>query len=269
MTDSINSVLNQYQWLTLALKQASDSIMAIYAQDKAIWNLRIKHDQTPVTLADDACHQILHAAIEKHSKVPLLSEEGGEVSFNDRKGWSEYWLLDPLDGTKEFVERTDEFCICLALMQNNQPSLGFIYIPKTNELFIGNKDIGSARIMGESIEMLKPTKKRHTTWRIIGSRRSRWLGPWNDAIDEFNTYQCGSAIKFCRLAQGKADLYPRLGPTSELDTAAGQALLEGVVGKVVTLEGKPLQYNKANLLNPEFYAFAFSDSCKEIIIPKV
>jgi 3'(2'), 5'-bisphosphate nucleotidase len=189
----------------------------------------------------------------------VLSEESAPIDDQERLSWSTYWLVDPLDGTKEFLNRNGEFTVNIALIEDNVPSFGIVHVPVEGLTYVGQAKKGAFRLDAAHTQVsLHVAEQASDPLRILGSRSH----PAPD-LDEYLTQQgpfimapVGSSLKFCRVAEGSADLYPRFGPTSEWDTAAGQAVLESAGGRVVDLQGYRLRYNlKTSLLNPYFLAF--------------
>lgn len=235
--------------------QAGEAILAVY-HDEARWHPERKSDDTPVTAADIDSSRILVAGLGAVVDCPVVSEEA-LPSYSERNNWSVYWLVDPLDGTREFLHKTDEFVINIALMVEHQPVFGFLYQPTTGQAWWGAP--GQGAFCGRPAEA-QPISGRDAGFSLValGSRRSRWQGAWRDQLTQggyqVSTQSVGSALKFARLAEGSADLYPRLGPTSEWDTAAPQAILEATGGGIRQWNGEPLVYGKKNTLNPHFIA---------------
>ena len=229
-----------------------------------------KDDESPLTKADLASHKIITDSIKKITPdIPILSEEEF-VDWKIRKKWKKYWLIDPLDGTKEFIKKNDEFTVNIALIENNRPILGVIYIPALNELFYSIKNFGSYKILTKKkLNTLKEAKrisinkKKSNKIKIVGSRShsNPILDKWvNKNFNEFDILQKGSSLKFCLIAEGSADIYPRFGPTSEWDIAAGHIILEEAGGKLKSIDNKEILYNeKENILNPEFFAYSNID----------
>lgn len=238
------------------LQQAGDAILTIYRQ-VGQWQLAHKADDSPVTAADLAASRILVAGLPALVPAPVLSEEA-LVPFTERRHWSHYWLVDPMDGTREFLAQTDEFVINVAFMDNNEPVFGMLYQPVSGEAWWGGASMGAWRGRpGQAEQALKAGSAGHDLL-ALGSRRNQWQGQWRQRLEQagytVETRAVGSALKFMHLAEGKAQLYPRLGPTSEWDTAAPQAILEAAGGQLVQWNGEPLRYGKEDLLNPEFVA---------------
>ena len=234
-------------------------------------NVITKEDKSPLTEADLASNNII---IEKlrllNDKIPILSEES-LVEWEERKNWNTYWLIDPLDGTKEFINKNGEFTVNIALIKNAKPILGIIYSPFLSELYFAQKDQGAYKIncsqtiksLENSVKILSNNKKKSDEIIIIGSRShsNNKLNEWiNKNYKNYQILHKGSSLKFCEIASGNADLYPRFGPTSEWDIAAGHIILEEAGGFLKTFENQSIKYNsKESLINPEFLA-----SCKII-----
>ena len=229
-----------------------------------------KDDESPLTKADLASHKIITDSIKKITPdIPILSEEEF-IDWKIRKKWKKYWLIDPLDGTKEFIKKNDEFTVNIALIENNRPILGVIYTPALNELFYSIKNFGSYKILTKKkLNTLKEAKrisinkKKSNKIKIVGSRShsNPILDKWvNKNFNEFDILQKGSSLKFCLIAEGSADIYPRFGPTSEWDIAAGHIILEEAGGKLKSIHNKEILYNeKENILNPDFFAYSNID----------
>lgn len=234
--------------------QAGAAILDIYATD---FDVAAKDDASPLTQADMASHRrIMRGLQELTPEVPIVSEEGGLPEFDVRSQWHRYWLIDPLDGTREFVKRNGEFTVNIALIEQHRPVLGVVHVPVMGKTYVGCEGRGAERrsadgeraVIGVSIESTSPV-------RVVGSRSHRGtsLDTFLEKLGDFEMVPMGSSIKFCLVAEGSADIYPRLGPTSEWDTAAAQAVVEQAGGAVLQLNGKPLSYNsKPDILNPYF-----------------
>jgi 3'(2'), 5'-bisphosphate nucleotidase len=243
--------------LVLLAEAAGQEILSFYGQKAAVWE---KGDSSPLTAADLASHQIIQRGLKGlASHVPLLSEESAPMDDAERLSWSTYWLVDPLDGTKEFLNRNGEFTVNIALIENQYPCFGIVHVPVHGLTYVGQGGKGAFRMDANHIKTsLSVAEIASDPLRVLGSRSH----PAPD-LDAYLVQQgsivmepVGSSLKFCRVAEGTADLYPRFGPTSEWDTAAGQAVLEAAGGRVVDLQGRRLRYNhKVSLLNPFFLAF--------------
>jgi 3'(2'), 5'-bisphosphate nucleotidase len=243
--------------------QAGDKIMEIYQKDFAIYE---KSDESPLTEADLAAHNCIVAGLEAVSDLPILSEESADISWQERQSWDRYWLVDPLDGTKEFIKKNGEFTVNIALIDNGEPVLGVVYAPVLEQTYVGEKGVGAFKITAGDKQAITP--KAHAqgdTWKIVGSRshQSPEIQNLLDALPgETELVAMGSSLKLCLVAEGAAHLYPRLGPTSEWDTGAAQAVVEAAGGKVTIIEdatnalkenAPALRYNqKDSVLNPFF-----------------
>ena len=234
-------------------KIAGSAILEVYASD---FDVQAKDDNSPLTQADMASHRIIEAGLVSLTpRVSIISEESGLPEFSERCAWKEYWLVDPLDGTREFVNRNGEFTVNIALIENNRPVFGVVYVPVTGVTYIGCRGVGAQMRTSEQAKSISVAIESCDPVRVVGSRSHRGssLDAFLDRLGEFEMLPMGSSLKFCRVAEGAADVYPRLGPTSEWDTAAAQAVVEQAGGSVVELDGKPLSYNKkADILNPYF-----------------
>jgi 3'(2'), 5'-bisphosphate nucleotidase len=216
-----------------------------------------KEDSSPLTEADLASHRVIRDALaDLTPDIPLLSEESADVDFAVRSQWREYWLVDPLDGTKEFVNRNGEFTVNIALIRNFEPALGVVHVPVSGDTYSGIVGAGATRRPAagdpEPIQVQRPCA---SPVRVVGSRShpNPRLAGFLRQLGDYRLLSMGSSLKFCLVADGRADFYPRLGPTSEWDTAAAHAVVLAAGGRVVTLDGRALDYNrKASFLNPEF-----------------
>ncbi|MGL4931914.1 MAG: 3'(2'),5'-bisphosphate nucleotidase CysQ [Aeromonas sp.] len=243
-------------------RAAGAAIMAIYREPFAV---EYKSDESPLTAADQRAHEVIvQALVRLTPDIPVLSEESDPVVMAARHGWSRYWLVDPLDGTKEFVSRNGEFTVNIALIENSAPCWGLVYAPVLDQLWYGGKGLGAWRIADGKCEPIQTQPHREgAAWRVVGSRNHLsqqtldYLARFGDmGRGEIELVSMGSSLKFCIIAEGGAELYPRLAPTCEWDTAAAQAVLEGAGGSVTQLDGSPLAYNKPDILNPWFVAKA-------------
>ncbi len=225
-----------------------------------------KEDKSPITQADINSNNLIISRLKKiDPNIPILSEEG-LVDWSIRKTWDTYWLIDPLDGTKEFIKRNGEFTVNIALIEKNYPIFGVIYAPAKSLLYYAIKNNGAFKTNSSSkinnldqFEIIKSKKKQSDPIKVIGSRSHSSKGFQNWVEKNFTNFELitiGSSLKFCILAEGKADIYPRLGPTSEWDIAAGHIILEEAGGKLKTFDNKDILYNtKENILNPHFIAY--------------
>ncbi len=252
-----------------AAQKASVEILKIYS---APFDVEWKQDNSPLTAADRASHQVI-SEILKQTEIPVLSEEGQFDSFEKRGSWKNFWLVDPLDGTKEFVRRNGEFTINIALMENNKPLLGLIHIPVKDVLYATDGtsfykiEQTATRLFQSSLDLeayaLIPSNEQRSkeVVRVLASRShmspetAAYVKNLEKEYDRVELLSAGSALKFCLLAEGRADVYPRFAPTMEWDTAAGHALLKAV-GKNILLvnSGQEMTYNKHSLVNDWFIA---------------
>lgn len=253
--------MNDLSALAAALRpvvaEAGAAIMRVYDGDFAV---RRKADDTPLTLADLESQRVLLDGLSRLTPgVPILSEEATQAAWSERSGWRECWLVDPLDGTREFVKRNGEFTVNVALIVEHEPVLGIVAAPALGLTYWGATGVGAFRSRSGEPETRIHVSPRHAPIRIVGSRSHST--PQTDAyLQRFANYEMtatGSSLKFCVVAEGTADLYPRFGPTSEWDTAAGQAVLEAAGGHVTRPDGHRLRYNcRESLLNGDFLAFS-------------
>ena len=269
-----------------AVIEAGRAILKVYNRG---FDVQYKDDQSPLTLADKKSHDIIvaHLSEQTSDRLPILSEEGQDIPFQKRRQWEYFWLVDPLDGTKEFIKRNDEFTVNIALVHRTRPVLGIIYVPVKDVLYFGATDLGAYKsekrdlfemikenaLKSKKDEFLKPLigcstklpyhvshpRRYDSPLTIVGSRSHS-----TKELENFVEYMrekhrivefisAGSSLKLCLVAEGRADIYPRLGPTMEWDTAAGQVIVEQALGSVLNYEtDEPLRYNKENLLNPWF-----------------
>lgn len=242
-------------------EDAGRAILEVYSTD---FDVQSKDDASPLTQADLASHRWIDAGLKSLTPdVPIISEESGLADFEERSGWGLYWIVDPLDGTREFVNRNDEFTVNIALIQDGVAILGVVHVPVYGRTYVGCRGLGAQRRDGDSDPVsIHVAARSGTHARIVGSRshRGKSLDAYLAAVGEYDLVPMGSSLKFCVIAEGDADLYPRLGPTSEWDTAAAQAVVEQAGGSVVTLDGKPMKYNtKADILNPHFMVIGTAD----------
>ncbi|MNZ98877.1 3'(2'),5'-bisphosphate nucleotidase CysQ [compost metagenome] len=222
--------------------------------------MEYKQDESPLTAADQGAHEVIVQALARLTPdIPVLSEESDAETMQARLGWSRYWLVDPLDGTKEFVSRNGEFTVNIALIDHGRPVWGLVYAPVLDKLWYGGKGVGAWRVADGKHEAIQTRPHGDgEAWRVVGSRNHLsqetldYLAPFG----EIELVSMGSSLKFCIIAEGGAELYPRLAPTCEWDTAAAQAVLEGAGGSVTQLDGSALAYNKPDILNPWFVARA-------------
>lgn len=249
------------QWLPSVIDiayQSSDKIVEIYNRE---FDIEHKDDRSPLTEADMAAHHAIVAGLQALTpELPVLSEESVDIPYAERSSWQTYWLVDPLDGTREFIKRNGEFTVNIALIDKHQPVLGVIVVPVSGLCFYACHGAGSYRQeKGQSAEKIQVRKANPVSLVIAGSRSHAGarLRQFLENVGGYELISMGSSLKSCLVAEGKADIYPRLGPTSEWDTAAAQAVVEEAGGMITMLDLQPLRYNtKDSLLNPEFLVIA-------------
>lgn len=234
--------------------QAGAAIMEIYNGE---FNIELKGDDSPLTCADKASHEVIAAGLKKHfPEIPILSEEGKDIPYEIRKKWAQFWLVDPLDGTKEFIKRNGEFTVNIALIKDQKPVLGVVYVPAQEKLFWGSREQGAwCQEKDEKAVPIRARKADPAKGLTVVMSRSHPSPELADFLKDVNVAEAlpiGSSLKLCAVAEGRADLYPRLGPTMEWDTAAGHAVVVAAGGSVKNPDGGALLYNKENLLNPYF-----------------
>jgi len=242
-------------------KEAGEAILRVY--NASDFQVEEKDDASPLTAADRASHAVIDSGLRALApEIPILSEEGRDIPWEERRQWSRFWLVDPLDGTKEFIKRNGEFTVNIALVEGGWPVLGVIYAPARDTLYVGVAGEGAWRQKGsgrrEVLRVRAPEPGRGHAVVKSRSHPSGELADYLRSIEVEESVPVGSSLKFCAVAEGRATLYPRFGPTMEWDTAAGQAIVEAAGGRVVQAEdgGKPLRYNKENLLNGDFIVSA-------------
>lgn len=252
--------LNSYLPFLIALsQQISKKILTLYHQTQPL-AIQEKIDHTPLTAADLISHQLLIEGLSQLTPtIPIISEESSASILSARKAWPTCWLIDPLDGTKEFINKTDDFTINIALIENHEPVLGFIYIPVTGVCYYAIKDGASTKRLANGQELMIKTRPLNLQQSIVIASRRHADNPMVQAffasLPGSQRLSRGSALKFCLIAEGLADVYPRFGDTSEWDTAAGQCILIAAGGAVIDTQGQPLRYNmRSTLLNPHFIA---------------
>lgn len=245
--------------------QAGEEILEVYNDDAPL-DVSLKEDDSPLTLADSRANAVIVAGLkELDDLMPIITEEAEMAPFEERSQWHRHWLVDPLDGTKEFISRNGEFTVNIALIENGAPILGVVHVPVTGVTYYGGTLVNGAWRMSEGADKqsLEPTliEESGSVARFVASRNHR--GAQVDQLiqlaatkfDAIEVVSMGSSLKMCLLAEGKADCYPRLAPTSEWDTAAAHAVLRAAGGEIYQTDFQPLRYNqKADILNPHFIA---------------
>jgi len=232
---------------------AGKEILKVYQDDD--FGIEHKEDHSPLTKADKAAHNIIVRKLES-SKLPILSEEGVEIAYGDRIKWDYFWMVDPLDGTKEFVKRNGEFTVNIALIKDGEPVMGVVYTPVKSELFFALKGTGAYKSVNDCIQPLETSKNDSLKGlRVVASRShlNEETKRFMDRLIEPEIVSMGSSLKFMALAEAQAEVYPRYAPTMEWDSAAAHAICKEVGLEVLDVKTKKtLEYNKENLLNPYF-----------------
>lgn len=256
--------MNYHQYLEQVIviaKAAGEAIMQVYSTD---FNVVKKDDNSPLTQADLVAHQVIVQALSKLTPdIAILSEESDSIAFETRRQWQQYWLIDPLDGTREFIKRNGEFTVNIAFIDQHQPVLGVVYAPVTGLLYYGSRGHGAYK----QLEAKQPQKIRT---RVLNLKQPTVAGSRSHFSEKMQQFMChlenaagvavelismGSSLKICLVAEGLADVYPRLGPTSEWDTAAAHCILQEAGGNIVDMSNHSLLYNNQDsLLNPSFFA---------------
>lgn len=259
--------------------RAGEAILAVY--ESADFEVVHKQDDSPLTLADTRSHHVIRDLLQPLG-LPILSEEGRQMPYDQRRAWPRFWLVDPLDGTKEFIKRNGEFTVNIAIIEQHTPVLGVIYVPVTQRMFFAVKGQGAFRLdafksvyahcagqgataatvlpqLRDRAVRLPEARGGETPYTVVGSRShatpelQAYVEQLKQRRRSVDFISAGSSLKFCLVAEGRADQYPRLGPTMEWDTAAGQAIAECAGAEVVEFEThQPLRYNKPSLKNPYF-----------------
>lgn len=244
-------------------RAAGAAIMDIYDGDHGV---EFKDDKSPLTAADKAAHRVIVAGLEELTPdIPILSEEGRDIPYDLRKKWSCFWLVDPLDGTKEFIKRNGEFTVNIALIEVRKPVFGVVYVPVQDTLYWGGQEQGAWCQKGQgpakTIRVRVADSAKGLTVVMSRSHPSPELEEYLKTIHVADAVSVGSSLKLCTVAEGRADLYPRLGPTMEWDTGAGHAIVLAAGGTLTTQEGSAFIYNKEELLNPYFFVKGVSRIC--------
>ena len=238
-------------------KQAGEKILEVYGTE---FSVEDKDDKSPLTAADMASHNTIVAGLKTLTPdIPVLSEEDAKIPFETRAGWQTYWLIDPLDGTKEFIKRNGEFTVNIALIRDGEPVLGVVYVPVTGVTYAACEGRGTIKeTPGEGEQTIHVRKLSEGPIAVVGSRSHQGdsLKAFLEKLGDHEIVSMGSSLKICLVAEGAADVYPRLGLTSEWDTAAAHCVVVQAGGKLTDLEMQPLRYNtKDSLLNPFFFVF--------------
>ncbi len=236
-------------------EQAGEQILAVY--ESADFQVESKADDTPLTRADRAAHEVIEAGLRDLApRVPQLSEEGDEVAAAERGAWGLYWLIDPLDGTREFIKRNGEFTVNIALVEGGEPVLGVVHAPVLGTTWSACRGRGAWRVDGGEVEAIATRRAEPPLTAVVSrSHREDAVADMLARLGEVEELSVGSSLKICRIAEGAADLYPRFGPTCEWDTGAAQCVLEAAGGQLLDVGLTPLRYNTGeSLLNPDFIA---------------
>ena len=251
--------------ITAAL-EAGKAILEIYHSGD--FDIEIKGDNSPLTKADTASHNVIMSFLTK-TNIPVLSEEGKAIPYEERKDWKQLWIVDPIDGTKEFIKRNGEFTVNIALIENQKTQIGVIFVPVTGELYFSSKEMGAFKVMVdlENYDIYSlisngdklPLQREDNTFTIVASRShmspetETYVQEMRDLHGAVNLISKGSSLKLCMVAEGQADCYPRFAPTMEWDTAAGQAICEHAGFQVIDWSTKEnMLYNREELLNAWF-----------------
>jgi 3'(2'), 5'-bisphosphate nucleotidase len=247
-----------------AALKASEAIMEIY--NSKDFEVELKSDNSPLTKADKGAHEIIVSYLE-NSSLPILSEEGSNIPYAERKNWNRFWMVDPIDGTKEFIKRNGEFTVNIALIENQKPVIGVVYAPALKDLYFAEEGVGSFKMEGiVSIENTHNSKRIDLSKSIypeiftmvvskshMNEQTQQFVDQKEQEYGEIATASFGSSLKICKVAEGSAHCYPRFGPTMEWDTAAAQAVAVYAYTSITKAHEKlTLEYNKENLLNPYF-----------------
>ena len=237
-------------------RKAGAAILEVYKTDFKIYT---KNDRSPLTEADKWAHKIIMDGLaDINPKLPILSEEGYSIPYHERSNWDAYWLVDPMDGTKEFIKKNDEFTVNIALIEQRHPVFGVVNEPALNKIYWGSNNTGSYKIIKNKNPEKITVKSQITSPVQIAVSRSHPNSKMNEFVDQFDDYNLipmGSSLKICSVSDGTVHFYPRFGPTMEWDTAASHAIVNGAGGELINIKtNNPLEYNKENLLNPMFIA---------------
>ena len=243
--------------------KASDKILEIYQKaDTKEMEIEYKSDNSPLTLADRKSNEIICSSLKKkYPEIPILSEEGASIPYHERKEWSQFWLIDPIDGTKEFIKKNGEFTINIALIKDNSPSLGIVYAPALKKCWYGTEK-GSFIIENDVKRKIQVNHSIVEPIKVVASRShaSPMLDVFLNSINKYELVSMGSSLKICLVADSNADIYPRLAPTMEWDTAAAHAVLKFAGGNLIDLTTKKeMMYNRKNLKNSHFIANSTMD----------
>ena len=236
-------------------REAGQAIMAVY---EGTFDVQQKTDDSPLTAADMAAHQVITDGLRRLTpQWPVLSEEAADIPWSERSQWPTYWLVDPLDGTREFIKRNGEFTVNIALIEQNEPIFGVVHAPVTGETWHARQGRNAYRRVGQVDTQIRTRSPATGALKVAASRshRDARTQAFLDAMGSIEEMSLGSSLKFCRIAEGALDVYPRFGPTSEWDTAAAQCVLEAAGGALLAPDGRAFRYNRREtLLNGDFVA---------------
>jgi 3'(2'), 5'-bisphosphate nucleotidase len=254
----------QIETIIAIAQQAGNAILEIYQSEN--FSVETKADNSPLTKADKAANEVIVTALKNlYPEIPMISEENKTVPYEERKSWNRFWLVDPLDGTKEFIKRNGEFTVNIALIKNGKPIAGVVHVPVSGVTYYGAKESGAYKIKNGKTKKLNnvfiPYAEKQNI-KVVASRShlsdetKEFVSILEKQGKKIEFVSMGSSLKFCLVAEGMADVYPRFGPTMEWDTAAAQAVAEAAGRKVLIHNSDlPLRYNKENLLNPWFIVY--------------
>jgi 3'(2'), 5'-bisphosphate nucleotidase len=248
----------------VAAHDAAEEIMRVYQDPRQNFDIEVKSDKSPLTRADRAAHKCIVRHLSE-TGIPILSEEGAYLPYEERKEWHRLWVVDPLDGTKEFIKKNGEFTVNIALVEDGSPVLGVILVPVTGMIYFGIVGVGAWKAASDSLGNEKEVlhldgdAEREDVYTIVASRShlnpetEQYINQMRNLHKAVKLISSGSSLKICLVAEGKADVYPRFAPTMEWDTAAGDAIIRASGKQIVNAEtGQPLIYNKPDLHNPWF-----------------
>jgi 3'(2'), 5'-bisphosphate nucleotidase len=261
MTFDVSQLLNETtaSKLCALARRAGDAILEVYDRDD--FGVRVKDDDSPLTEADLASNELIVAGLEKlEPQLPVLSEESREIPYEERKNWNAFWMVDPLDGTKEFIKRNGEFTVNIALIVDGEPVLGVVHAPVLDRTYWAAEGLGAFRREDGDDVLIHVADEVSEPLTVVVSRSHlrdadrEFIGSMEARYGAVETAPKGSSLKLVMVAEGRADIYPRFGPTMEWDIAAAQAVLTRAGGVIETDDGTPLEYNKEDLVNPFFIA---------------
>jgi 3'(2'), 5'-bisphosphate nucleotidase len=249
----LNKDINQLEKLVRIARAAGEAILKVYNSD---FDVTHKADGSPLTVADQNANAVIEQGLKTLDTVlPIVSEESARPVAEVRNAWHQYWLVDPLDGTREFTKRNGEFTVNIALIEDGEPVMGVVHVPVTNVTYYASTAAGAFKqVANEPVQSIRVRPYEGGKAMVVASRShaNPLLKEFYEQLEDYETLSMGSSLKLCLVAEGKADVYPRLGPTSEWDTGAAHCIVNCAGGKVTDLDGVHLQYNKTEILNPWF-----------------